>query len=165
MSLLAALQDALAIEHQAVYGYGVVGAHAAYLSGRGALVHDRTQVEGRLDAHKALGDQLARLVVALHAQPVAAAAAYRLPFPVETHDDAARLGRQLEQATQRAAWAVIAASDASSPARALMVTALASAAEWDARWAFDSDKLEPVPALPGQPTASQPSTTPTSSPS
>jgi hypothetical protein len=165
MSLLTALQDALAVEYQAVYGYGVVGAHAGYFFGPGAPVHDRAQVEGRLDAHKAVRDQLAQLITAMHAQPVPAAAAYRLPFPVEKHDAAARLGRQLEQAAQRAAWTVIAASASASPARTLMVSALAGAAEWDARWAFDSGELLSVPALPGQPDASQPSTTPTSSPS
>jgi hypothetical protein len=51
VTALAALQTALAAEHQIVYGYGVVGAHL-----RGQL---RRWSLRRLDEHAALRDRVA----------------------------------------------------------------------------------------------------------
>ncbi len=69
-----ALQVALTAEHAAVYGYGVAGAHLA-----GA----RQKAAARAWAgHMAAQDTLAAMITALGAEPVAAAPAYRLPFPV-----------------------------------------------------------------------------------
>ncbi len=76
-----ALQAALAAEHAAVYGYGVAGAH---LSGaRQKAAAQDWQI------HEASRDALAAMITARGAQPVAAAAAYRLPFRVNS----ARAGR------------------------------------------------------------------------
>ncbi|MEW2620047.1 ferritin-like domain-containing protein [Streptomyces sp. NPDC048106] len=86
---LAALQAALAAEHAAVYGYGVVG-------GR---VDDRrrTDAKAAYDAHRARRDALAREVRDLGGRPVAASAAYTLPFTVRGPADAVRLAAQLEE--------------------------------------------------------------------
>ena len=48
MSLVGALQQALATEHEAVYGYGVVGAHSPVIA---PLTRSATQ-------HKQVGDRL-----------------------------------------------------------------------------------------------------------
>ncbi|MER6334570.1 ferritin-like domain-containing protein [Streptomyces sp. NPDC001034] len=86
---LTALQAALAAEHAAVYGYGVVG-------GR---VDDRRRTEAKAayDAHRARRDALAREVRDLGGRPVAASAAYALPFAVRDPADAVRLAARLEE--------------------------------------------------------------------
>ncbi|MFH0519069.1 ferritin-like domain-containing protein [Streptomyces sp. M41] len=85
---LTALQAALAAEHAAVYGYGVVG-------GR---IHEerRAQARAAYDAHRARRDALARAVRDSGADPVAASAAYALPFPVPDSDAAVLLAAELE---------------------------------------------------------------------
>ncbi|MGR8007939.1 ferritin-like domain-containing protein [Streptomyces hypolithicus] len=83
-----AVQAALAAEHAAVYGYGVVG---------GRVTDDRRdQAREAYDAHRARRDALARTVRDLGATPVAAAAAYALPFPVPDAAAAVRLAAELE---------------------------------------------------------------------
>ncbi|WP_324790257.1 ferritin-like domain-containing protein [Streptomyces sp. H51] len=85
---LRALQAALAAEHAAVYGYGVVG-------GR---IGERRRADARsaYDAHRARRDTLVREVRDLGGTPAAAAAAYALPFPVPDPAAAVRLAAELE---------------------------------------------------------------------
>ncbi|MEN8656043.1 ferritin-like domain-containing protein [Streptomyces sp. 21So2-11] len=83
-----AVQAALAAEHAAVYGYGVVG---------GRVGDDRRgEAREAYDAHRARRDALERTVRDLGATPVAAAAAYALPFPVPDAAAAVRLAAELE---------------------------------------------------------------------
>ncbi len=84
---LAAAQRALAAEHAAVYGYGVVGAHAG---GRAA------EARAGYDAHRARRDSLGRVVSGLGDRPQPAAAAYALPFAVPDEAAAVRLAAELE---------------------------------------------------------------------
>jgi Domain of unknown function (DUF4439) len=95
-----ALQVALAAEHAAAYGYGVAGAH---LNGRG-------QQEALADwnAHRARRDQLAATLTAQGAVPVAAAAAYQLPFPVTSPRSAAALAAVIEDGVTRAYLGIVA---------------------------------------------------------
>ncbi|MEV0641361.1 ferritin-like domain-containing protein [Streptomyces sp. NPDC050619] len=86
--VLEALQKALAAEHAAVYGYGVVGGRIG--EGR------RTEARAAYDAHRARRDALVRAVRDLGATPVSAAAAYALPFPVPDSAAAVRLAAELE---------------------------------------------------------------------
>ncbi|MFI2206904.1 ferritin-like domain-containing protein [Streptomyces sp. NPDC020192] len=86
---LTALQAALAAEHAAVYGYGVVGGRIA-----GAR---RSEARAAWDAHRARRDALTREVRDLGGQPVAADAAYALPFPVPDSAAAVRLAARLEE--------------------------------------------------------------------
>lgn len=86
---LTALQAALAAEHAAVYGYGVVGGRIR--EGR------RTEARAAYDAHRARRDALVREVRDLGGTPVAAAAAYALPFPVPDSAAAVRLAADLEE--------------------------------------------------------------------
>lgn len=85
---LRALQAALAAEHAAVYGYGVVGGRV----GR----ERRTEARTAYDAHRARRDALARAVRDTGGAPVAAAAGYALPFPVPDAAAAVRLAAELE---------------------------------------------------------------------
>lgn len=85
---LRALQAALAAEHAAVYGYGVVG---------GRIGRDRrTEARTAYDAHRARRDALVRTVKDAGGAPVAAAAGYALPFPVPDAAAAVRLAAELE---------------------------------------------------------------------
>ncbi|MFE6688430.1 ferritin-like domain-containing protein [Streptomyces sp. NPDC057743] len=85
---LGATQAALAAEHAAVYGYGVVG---------GRIGTDRRpEAQSAYDAHRARRDALRRTVRELGGAPQAAAAAYELPFPVPDAAAAARLAAELE---------------------------------------------------------------------
>ena len=97
---VAALQGALAAEHAAVYGYGVVG---AMLAGTG-------QADARTDwtAHQVARDNLATMLTGLGATPVAASPAYQLPFAVTSAQSAARLAATLEEGVTRAYLALVA---------------------------------------------------------
>ncbi|MET8982836.1 ferritin-like domain-containing protein [Streptomyces sp. NPDC004539] len=86
---LDAVQAALAAEHAAVYGYGVVGGQIGEAR--------RAEARAAWDAHRARRDSLARTVRDLGAEPVAANAGYALPFPVEGPDSAVRLAAELEE--------------------------------------------------------------------
>lgn len=85
---LTALQAALAGEHAAVYGYGVVGGRIGDAR--------RTEARAAYDAHRARRDGLVREVRALGAEPVAASAGYALPFAVTDPVSAVRLAAELE---------------------------------------------------------------------
>ncbi|MFB7599580.1 ferritin-like domain-containing protein [Streptomyces sp. NPDC056160] len=83
-----ALQAALAAEHAAVYGYGVVGGRIGE--------RRRGQARSAYDAHRARRDALVRQVRDLGGSPVAAAAGYTLPFPVPDSAAAVRFAAELE---------------------------------------------------------------------
>ncbi|MFI9205883.1 ferritin-like domain-containing protein [Streptomyces sp. NPDC053048] len=86
---VAAAQAALAAEHAAVYGYGVVG---------GRVEEDRAaEAREAYQAHRARRDVMIRAVRDLGAEPEAAAAAYTLPFPVTDGASAVRLAAELER--------------------------------------------------------------------
>ncbi|WP_217213241.1 ferritin-like domain-containing protein [Streptomyces sp. AC550_RSS872] len=85
---LKALQAALAAEHAAVYGYGVVGGRIRE--------EQRSAARAAYDGHRARRDALAREVRDLGAEPVAASAAYALPFPVPDSAAAVRFAAGLE---------------------------------------------------------------------
>jgi hypothetical protein len=84
----AALQAALAAEHAAVYAYGVAGAR----------LRDEAQTSARTlwDAHRARRDRLADMIIERRADPVAAAAAYRLPVQVTSTRTAGLLMAAME---------------------------------------------------------------------
>lgn len=85
---LDAAQAALAAEHAAVYGYGVVGGRVGD--------ERRPEATNAYDAHRARRDALARTVRDLGGKPAAAAAAYALPFEVPDSAAAVRLAADLE---------------------------------------------------------------------
>lgn len=71
MTDLEFLQRALACEHEAVYGYGVVGAR---LNGQ-----PREQARGIWDAHREQRDELDSLITARKGKPAGSEPAYKLP--------------------------------------------------------------------------------------
>ncbi len=85
---LTAVQAALAAEHAAVYGYGIVGGR---IGGE-----RRKEAQAAYDGHRARRDALHRAVRDLGGKPKASAAAYELPFPVPDAAAAARLAAELE---------------------------------------------------------------------
>ncbi len=100
---VSALQGALAAEHAAVYGYGIVG----------AIVTGETETLARADwlAHQQARDALEAMLVKLGATPVAASPAYQLPFPVTGEASAVRLAAALEDGVTRAYLGLVAVTD------------------------------------------------------
>jgi hypothetical protein len=99
-----ALQAALAAEHAAIYGYGVVGAH---LTGTTLAAATSDWI-----AHQVARDSLEALLRSSGAQPVAAAVAYRLPHPVRNSAEAKSLAVILEDRVTAAYLGVVAVTSA-----------------------------------------------------
>lgn len=132
---VAALQAALAAEHAAIYGYGVVGGRVD--------AADRDEVREVLAAHRARRDALRRAVRERGGTPVAAAAGYALPDAVTDATAALELAGTLEEdLTTRYADLVGASVGA---VRREAAQALAEAAVRVARW------RGAVSAFPGLP--------------
>jgi hypothetical protein len=100
---VAALQGALAAEHAAVYGYGVVG----------AMLAGSEQADARADwtAHQVARDTVEAALTKLGATPVSASPAYALPFAVTSANTAARLAATLEEGVTRAYLGLVAVSN------------------------------------------------------
>jgi len=129
-----AAQAALAAEHAAVYGYGVVG---------GRITASR-EAEARqaYDAHRSRRDSLIRTLTDLGAQPVAAAPGYELPFPVTDSPDALKLAAFLEDRVADTYGDLVRAATASL--RQDAAAALRDAAVRAVRWTNTS---RPFPGL------------------
>ncbi|MEU4153826.1 ferritin-like domain-containing protein [Streptomyces sp. NPDC026659] len=125
---LTALQAALAAEHAAVYGYGVVG---------GRVDADRrAEAKAAWDAHRARRDGLARSVRDLGGEPVAASAAYALPFTVADSASAVKLAADLEQRVAGVYSDLV--RSATGERRASAAGALREAAVRAVRWSGES---------------------------
>jgi hypothetical protein len=138
----AALQEALAAAHTAVWGYGVVGAALP--------VEARTPVAGAEEAHRDLRDELAALLTARRVAPVAAEAAYALPFPVLSATDAAVLALTLEEGAS-AAWTWVLDQATERSTRELAVTALSAAELRAVGWRAEAGRTPVTTAFPGLP--------------
>jgi len=101
---VAALQAALAAEHAAVYGYGVAG---ALMQG-----NDQDIATSDWKLHQDARDTLTEMIIRLGATPVAASAAYDLPFTVNDAASARRLAVYIEEGVTRAYLGIVAVSDA-----------------------------------------------------
>lgn len=121
---LEAVEAALAAEHAAVYGYGVVG---------GRIENSRQEeVREAYDAHRGRRDALQRDVRALGGKPRPAAAAYSLPFAVPDSAAALRLAAELEDRLAGVYAALVRDSDGGRRQEA--AAALREAAVRSARW-------------------------------
>lgn len=155
----AALAKALAAEHAAVYAYGVVGARTD-----GRL---RARARTGFDAHRARRDQLRSLIVRMGGSPAEPSPAYRLPFPVESAKDAARLAAHVEEGLITAYLELAAVNDPS-----LRRLAALAAQECATRaYGWRPETLQAFPGMPGQagttpgsPGPAEPSATPTATP-
>ncbi|WP_455357495.1 ferritin-like domain-containing protein [Streptomyces sp. SYSU K217416] len=121
---LDAVQAALAAEHAAVYGYGVVGARAAEAR--------RPEARAAYDAHRARRDALARTARDLGGKPAPSAAAYALPFAVADAAAAMRLAAEIEDRVAGVYSDLVRATD--GPLRRQAADALREAAVRAVRW-------------------------------
>ena len=99
----AALQDALAAENAAIFGYGVAGAHLT-----GAR---RAAATAFWNDHRQARDTLAAVLRARGQQPAAADAAYKLPFGVHDAAGAVSLAVVLEDGVTAAYLGLVGAGD------------------------------------------------------
>ncbi|WP_405950942.1 ferritin-like domain-containing protein [Streptomyces prunicolor] len=141
---LTALQAALAAEHAAVYGYGVVGGRIR--EGR------RTEAKAAYDAHRARRDALVREVRDLGGRPVAASAAYALPFAVPDSAAAVRLAAELEDRVAGVYSDMVRAS--TEGVRGTATEALREAAVRAVRWRGGSVPFPGLAERAATPTAS-----------
>jgi hypothetical protein len=100
---IAAMQAALAAENAAAYGYGVTG---AMLTG---AAQSLAYADWR--AHEIARDALQAMLVTAGATPVAASAAYSLPFAVTDASSARRLAAWLEDGVTRAYLGLVGVND------------------------------------------------------
>ncbi|MGP3688788.1 ferritin-like domain-containing protein [Streptomyces sp. IBSNAI002] len=121
---LEASQAALAAEHAAAYGYGVIGARTA-----GPRAAEAREAYG---GHLARRDSLARTVRELGGAPRPAEAAYALPFEVRDAGDAERLAAEIEARVAGAYSDLVRAAE--GPLRREAADALSAAAVRAARW-------------------------------
>jgi hypothetical protein len=103
---VAALQQALAAEQAAAYGYGVVGSHLTIGSAAAAAA------SADWVTHLQAGSELTEMISARGGQPVAAAVAYQLPFPVTSAATAQQLAATMEDRVAQAYLVVVALPDA-----------------------------------------------------
>jgi Domain of unknown function (DUF4439) len=110
---IAALQGALAAEHAAVYGYGVVGAMLAGTgqAGTGQAGTGLASARAGWTAHQVARDTLEAMLTRLGATPVAASPAYELPFAVTGAASAEGLAATLEEGVTRAYLGLVAVND------------------------------------------------------
>jgi hypothetical protein len=138
----AALNDALAAEHAAVWGYGVVGAALDEKS--------RQPAEDAESAHRDVRDQVEALLAGRKADVVDAKGAYALPFPVLSAVDAAALGAVLEDGVA-SAWVRVLDQAAERSTRELAVGVLGAAEVRAVGWriaAGQTPVTRPFPGLP-----------------
>lgn len=138
----AALDAALAAEHAAVWGYGVVG--AALPPG------ERAAAVAAENDHRAVRDQLVLLLGERGAEPAMPEAGYALPFPVLSPVDAAALAVVLEEGVE-AAWVRVLDRAAERPARALAMEVLGAAEVRAVGWRGAAGQPTVTSAFPGLP--------------
>jgi hypothetical protein len=138
----AALREALAAEHAAVWGYGVVGA-ALDVDARGPATEAET-------AHRDVRDSVTALLDEREADPVRAEGAYELPFPVLSGADAVALAVVLEDGVA-AAWVRVLDQAAERSVRELAVGHLSAAERRAVSWRATAGQTPVTSALPGLP--------------
>jgi hypothetical protein len=134
-STIEGLQTALAAEHAAIYGYGVVGAR----------LHGTQQQAARnmWAVHRTKRDKLIGFISALGTKPVAAAAAYKLPVQVTSARTAAQLGAVIEDGMVTAYLGLAGADD--PKLRRFAALAMQEATTRGVRWRGSA----PATAFPG----------------
>ncbi len=98
-----ALQSALAAEHAACYGYGIVGAHLQDM--------DRRMAREAWDVHRRRRNELRQFVRTRGMAPTPAEPSYELPLTVDGPDAAVRLAVRLEEGLTRTYTGLVAVTD------------------------------------------------------
>jgi len=140
----AALREALAAEHAAVWGYGVVGAALEPGSQAGAQVSET--------AHRDVRDRVVALLTERNADPVRAEGAYDLPFPVLSPADASALAVVLEDGVS-AAWVRVLDQAVERTTRELAMEALTATEVRAVSWRIAAGQTPVTRAFPGLPTS------------
>jgi uncharacterized protein DUF4439 len=122
------LQDCLAAEHAALYGYGVLGGVLS-ASSRPA---DKAYAQASYVVHRSRRDSLVIVLIRLGATPVTADPAYVLPLDVTNVETSRELARRIESRT--AAVYSFAVSRTEGDLRRLAAEALTDAALRGVRW-------------------------------
>ena len=135
---VAALQDALAGEHAALYAYGVLGGRAGATQ---AAMAGAAYVR-----HRARRDTLMRMLRASGARPVPAAVGYDLPFSVDEPAALRRLAVLVERRCAALYAAVVA--HASGGPREFAARSLLDCATTALRW---GSPPEPFPGISPRP--------------
>ena len=137
-----ALNAALAAEHAAIWGYGVVGA---------ALPADKRNLAAAAEnAHRDARDRLVALLAERGTDPVEARGAYELPSPVGSEADAAALAVTLEDGVSAAYVRVLGAA-AEPGTRELAVGALGTTEVRAVAWRLRAEQTPVTNAFPGLP--------------
>jgi hypothetical protein len=125
-AVVAALQQALAGEHAAIYAYTVIG---------GRLDGDTAVVQQAIDSyaeHRTHRDALSEMLLARRESPVPTEPGYALPSPIEGPASARALARHVEDRCSVLHAAVVAT--ATGDERRLGAGALVACAERAMRW-------------------------------
>jgi hypothetical protein len=137
-----ALNAALAAEHAAVWGYGVVGA---------ALPADKQELAAASEnAHRDARDRLVELLAERDTEPVGEQGAYELPFPVLSEVDAAKLAVTLEDGVS-GAYVRLLGNAAEQATRELAVGALGTTEVRAVPWRIRAKQTPVTNAFPGLP--------------
>jgi hypothetical protein len=137
-----ALGAALAAEHAAIWGYGVVGAALG--------AEAQTSATASEAAHRDVRDRVAALLAGRGADVVEAKGGYALPFPVLSGVDAAALAAVLEDGVA-AAWVRVLDQAAERSTRELAVGVLGAAEVRAVGWRIAAGQTPVTRALPGLP--------------
>ena len=121
----AALFDAVAAEHAAIYGYGIVSAHSS--------PDENDLVSAAMAEHRERREAAIALLTGRSAKAPLPAAGYQLPIPVNNPNDAATLAVRMEDDCA-VAWRAALEQASSEQDRAFAVAALTEAAVTAARW-------------------------------
>ncbi|MCX2932282.1 ferritin-like domain-containing protein [Mycobacterium sp. CVI_P3] len=121
----AALFDAVAAEHAAIYGYGMVSAHSS--------PDENDLVSAAMAQHRERREAAIAMLAGRSAKAPLPAAGYQLPMPVTTPTDAARLAVRMEDDCAMA-WRAVIEQATSEQDRAFGVTALTETAVMAAHW-------------------------------
>lgn len=138
----AALCDALATEHGAVYGYGMVSAYSSR--------ELNTLVAATIRQHRDRRDRLVDLLSGRSVTAPAAAAGYRLPAPLTGSADAARLAVRIEN-DAAIAWRAVIEQAVEQSDREFAATALGQSAVLAAQWSRALGVWPITRAFPGGP--------------
>jgi ferritin-like protein len=138
---VAALQNALAAEHAAIWCYSLA---VAYLSGA-----DAARAREDEDAHREMRNQVEQTLTQLGAPPVSAQPAYALPEPVTDAESAAALA-VVAETDALAAWRSVLERTVDRALRQAALDNLMAGTLRCARWRVAVGALPPIPVFPGR---------------
>jgi hypothetical protein len=121
----AALFDAIATEHAAIYGYGIVSAHTSW--------DENDLVSAALAQHRERREAAIAMLTKRSVKAPLPAVGYQLPFTVANPADAGKLAVRMENDCA-VAWRAVIEQATAEQDRAFGVTALTESAVLAARW-------------------------------